>query len=166
MGGVVSQPPCRRITLIFGVSNYNVRKAQVADIDGIKQIADSHKRELGFLRRPSLLASIGRDEIFVAEANNKIVGFVEYHHRRDEQTTLYNIVVEPDYRGLNVGRGLVEALIHETQSYDKKFILLKCPTDLESNGFYESLDFAIHIIENGKRRPLNVWRKDLEIGIN
>ncbi|MDM8518553.1 GNAT family N-acetyltransferase [Anaerolineales bacterium HSG6] len=147
--------------MIFGASNYNVRKAQSTDIDGIKQIADSHKRELGFLRRPSLLASIERDEIFVAEADNKIVGFVEYHHRRDEQTTLYNIVVEPDHRGLNVGRDLVRTLILETQAYDKKFILLKCPTDLASNQFYESLDFSIHIVENGKRRPLNVWRKDL-----
>jgi len=83
--------------------------ATVTDLDAIKQIADAHRRELGFVRRPTLLAAINRQEIFIAKHNAQIIGFVEYHHRRDNQTTLYNIVVKADYRTQGVGRALVES---------------------------------------------------------
>jgi N-acetylglutamate synthase-like GNAT family acetyltransferase len=145
--------------LTSGVNS--IRKATPPDLDSIKQIADAHRQELGFIRRPTLQAAINRQEIFVADKDGQIIGFVEYHHRRDEQTTLYNIVVQPNCRGQGVGRGLAEALITEAKSLNKAFIRLKCPAELESNQFYEALNFQLHETEAGKHRPLNVWQFSL-----
>ena len=147
--------------MTFGVNEIVICHATVADLDAIKQIADAHRRELGFVRRPTLLAAINRQEIFIAKHNEQLIGFVEYHHRRDEQTTLYNIAVKADYRAQGVGRALVEALAIESQSRGKAFILLKCPIDLPSNQFYETLRFQQGMAEAGKHRPLNIWQLDL-----
>ena len=147
--------------MTFGVNEFVVCHATIDDLDAIKQIADAHRRELGFVRRPTLLAAINRQEIFVAKRNEQIIGFVEYHHRRDNQTTLYNIVVKADYRTQGVGRALVEALAIESRGRGKAFILLKCPIDLPSNQFYKTLQFQSGTAEAGKHRPLNIWQLDL-----
>ena len=77
----------RRIILTFG-SDFMVRQASVEDIDMIKQLADAHKHELGFLRRPALLEAIDRQELLIIHNEACIIGFVEYRHRRDHHTTL------------------------------------------------------------------------------
>lgn len=144
-----------------GANKVEIRPAKTTDIEAIKTIADAHRHELGFLRRPSLLASIDRQEIFVAAENGHIVGFVEYHHRRDEQTTLYNIAVQPDYRNQGIGQQLVEALKKDGLAHQKTFIYLKCPEDLSSNRFYRQLQFQLIETLPGKTRPLNIWQLDL-----
>ncbi len=143
--------------MTYGVNNWSIRKARETDLENIKRLADRHRQELGFVRRPALLASIKRDEIFVAENGENLIGFVEYHHRRDEQTTLYNIVVNPEFHQKGIGRQLVQALIDESRLIKKQIILLKCPQDLESNNFYQAMNFFLHSTEDGKHRPLNVW---------
>ncbi|MCB9105081.1 MAG: GNAT family N-acetyltransferase [Anaerolineales bacterium] len=97
-----------------------------------------------------LLEAINRSELFVANQDGNIVGFVEYRHRRDEQTTLYNIVVVGDYRRKGIGEKLVEALIEEAKALNKSFILLKCPEELCANKFYETLNFHLEETEEGK----------------
>lgn len=134
-----------------------VTKAEHSDIDSIKQIADLHRKELGFVRRPALVEAIARSEVLIAKQNGNIVGFVEYRHRRDEQTTLYTIAIIQEYRGLGVGRKLVQSLITEAEECNKNFISLKCPESLAANQFYEALGFQLQEIETGKRRRLKVW---------
>ena len=138
-----------------------VRKAVLADLDALKILADACKHELGFVLRPALARSIARGEILVAENNAGLIGFVEYHHRQNEQTTLYHIAVEPDHRGQNIGRRLVGALINDAQKYGKGFILLKCPADLPANHFYAALGFIQVGSEPGHRRRLTIWRLSL-----
>lgn len=144
--------------MIFGIDEISITKATPVDIDAIKRIADAHRNELGFLRRPSLLEAINRSEMFVARKNGNIVGFVEYRHRRDTQTTLYNIAVDPEYRGEGVGRVLVQALVKEAKERNKDYILLKCPEDLPANQFYLALGFHLYETEAGKKRRLKIWR--------
>jgi N-acetylglutamate synthase-like GNAT family acetyltransferase len=146
--------------LISG-NNLSIRTALSNDIDSIKQLADSHRHELGFLRRPALLESIQRQELLVAENSHGIVGFVEYRHRRDQQTTLYNVVVHPDHRKKGVGQQLLQNLEQEALGKGKSFILLKCPEDLPANGFYKQLDYEKAEVEPGKSRRLNIWQKTL-----
>lgn len=139
-----------------------ITKAVPQDIDAIKRIADVHRKELGFSRRPALLKSISQQEILVARQNEQIIGYVEYHHRRDEQTTLHNIVVFPEYRGQDVGRKLIATLQTESQSKNKRFILLKCPVDLPANNFYSHTGFSLVKTEPGKRRQLNIWQLEVK----
>ena len=141
-----------------GVNEIVIVKATRLDIDAIKQIADAHRRELGFIRRPSLLEAIDRSEVFLAKKSDIPIGFVEYRHRKDEQTTLYNIAVMSEYRNSGVGRKLVERLKAESQERKKTYILLKCPEDLPANKFYSIIGFHLYETEPGKHRKLNIWR--------
>lgn len=139
------------------MSQLVVRKATKKDLDAVKELADSHRNELGFVLRPALVRSISREEVLIAENSTGVMGFVEYHHREDEQTTLYHIAVIPNYRRKGIGRALVDALRSEAKLLGKRKILLKCPIDLPANGFYSRLGFQSVRKEEGKARNLHVW---------
>jgi len=129
------------------------------DLDEIKKIADSHKNELGFIMRPILARSIVQGELMVAVNGVGIMGFIQYHHRRDEQTTLHNVVVVPSFRKYGIGRELILNLEKEAVSKNKSFILLKCPEDLDANEFYKHVGYKEVDNETGKSRRLNIWTK-------
>ena len=142
-------------------NSITIRKARSTDIDAIKKIADAHRRELGFVRRPSLVKSIEQQEVFVAQNGNGLVGFMEFHHRRDLQTTLYNVVVNVDHRRKNVGRLLMQHLEEDAVNQKKGVILLKCPEELPANAFYARLNYTLTRTDSGKSRQLNIWTKNL-----
>lgn len=141
----------------------HIRKAQLLDLDAIKMIADKHKTELGFIRRPTLEKSILLDEIFVAidAESQTIVGFVHYHYRQDKQVTLYNLAVIQAFRSSGVATQLISALVEEAKAHQLDYILLKCPEELSANQFYERYGFLAMSQEKGKNRPLNIWKFDL-----
>ncbi len=136
------------------MSDLVIRKAIQADLDELKRLADAHKHELGFVLRPALARSITRGEVLVAENSAGLIGFVEYHHRRDEQTTLYHIAVIPDHRRRGIGRALIETLRNEAQALGKETVYLKCPADLPAQKFYARLEFNTVGEEPGNSRPL------------
>jgi N-acetylglutamate synthase-like GNAT family acetyltransferase len=138
-----------------------VRKAEMSDLSTIKKIADSHKQELGFVLEPILAKSIALGELLIAENGEGVVGFVQYHHRRDSQTTLHNIVVQAPYRNKGVGHQLVEALESEARLRDQNVVKLKCPQDISANSFYEHIGYERVEVERGKKRQLHVWQKML-----
>lgn len=138
-------------------NRFTFRKAKLSDLDPIKALADLHRNELGFVLRPALEKSIIENEIIIAEARKVLIGFAHYRHRRDQQTTLYHIVVHADFRGHGVGKRLIKALHKEASERGKKHILAKCPVSLEANKFYSRADFNLDRTEDGKSRPLNVW---------
>jgi N-acetylglutamate synthase-like GNAT family acetyltransferase len=142
-------------------ANYVIRKATQADLDEIKALADAHKQELGFVLRPILARSIEQGELIVTENSSGLVGFVQYHHRRDEQTTLHNIVIKPEYRDYGIGRQLIQALENEARSNNKRLISLKCPEGLPANNFYRQVGYQQVRIETGKSRRLLIWRKEI-----
>ncbi|MBN1877093.1 MAG: GNAT family N-acetyltransferase [Anaerolineae bacterium] len=144
--------------MISGNDEITTRKATEADIDMIKILADSHRQELGFVRRPALLEAIKRNEVLVAQNSHQIIGFVEYHCRRDEQATLYHIAVETDYQSQGIGKILINALCAEAARVGKTFVCIKCPADLPANEFYKNIGGQLMTVEPGKRRSLSVWR--------
>jgi len=141
------------------MSQHRIRRATLKDLDAIKVIADSHRHELGFVRRIVLQHSIEQGELLVANGRKGILGFVHYHHRLDKQTTLHNIAVRMDARGQGVGHALFNALNNEAAKQAQTIILLRCPDDLDANKFYFHLGMRCVQVEGGKRRRLKVWRK-------
>lgn len=144
--------------MISGNVDITFHKATTEDLDKIKVLADAHRQELGFVRRPALLEAITRKEIIIAQNNEHLAGFVHYRHRRDVQTTLYDIVVAPDHRLLGIGKTLIDALMTEAQTLGKQTIVLKCPEELAANTFYARLGFERICEEPGKHRKLVVWQ--------
>lgn len=140
-----------------------IRKATPEDISAIKVIADKNKDTLGFVLRSTLLENIARSWVLVADVGGQVVGFVNYRHRRDEQTTIYEICVARAYRGQGIGQALVGALTQESVSQGKVFIQLKAITTIPANRFYERYGFTVLRVESGRKQPLNVWR--LGVGV-
>ena len=140
------------------MSMFKIRKAIPEDVDDIKVLADAHKHELGFVMRPALERSIARREIIVAENYHSVVGFVEYHHRQDKQTTIYHIAVMTEYRRQGIGQALITALREEADKLGKTTIQLKCPVDLPADRFYSEIGFDKMKEEEGKARRLGLWR--------
>lgn len=131
----------------------NFRSATESDIGEIKQIADQQKKELGFVNKGMLLKSIAGCDVVVATISHKITGFVHYYSRKDGRQTIYEIAVHPDYRGMNIGKGLLACV--------PKPIQLKVTTDNErAIGFYLSQGFIEIAQEQGRKRPLLVLRKE------
>ena len=140
-----------------------IRKAQTEeDIDGLKIIADYHNDLLGWVPRSAYEQKLEDNEIFVAEKKDKIVGFVDYHHRRDYTTTLHKIAVAEDHFGQGIGRRLVEALINECRNNNFLAITTKCLEESISNKFFQSVGFILIMTEPGKKRAINLYKIQLE----
>ncbi|MEO8287004.1 MAG: GNAT family N-acetyltransferase [Chloroflexota bacterium] len=131
------------------------------DLHWLKSLADEHKHELGFVRRGALLRSIEAQCLLTAQYSGAPLGFVQFHHRRDGQTTIYNIVVARNSRGSGVGKALLSGLRMVCITLGQHRIVLKTPVDLPANRFYETVGFVLAGQEAGKARPLNIWRMEV-----
>jgi ribosomal protein S18 acetylase RimI-like enzyme len=128
-----------------------IRFAVEADIPAIKKIANQFKSELGYVMYPSLRKAIEKRELFVAEyGNREIVGFVNWHRRRDGISTIYEIAVTKHRQGERIGAGLLHAI--------PKPVRLKCTVDNDqANAFYCGQGMTLIGTEQGRKRELNVW---------
>lgn len=139
-----------------------IRKAALGDLSEIKALVDLHKSELGFVISAALKASINSAELIVATSREGfLLGFVHYRHRKDQQTTVYNLVVSQENQAHGVGTLLMDSLRNEAKSREQKYISLKCPQDLPANDFYRRYGFVVSSVEKGKNRPLYIWRLEL-----
>ena len=136
-----------------------IRKGVVSDIDNLVALVDKHKNELGFVKRGTLVSSIQREHLLVAD--NPICAFLDYRHRKDSQTTIYNLVVEKEYRRQNIGSLLLYELIDECMLLGKEFIYLKCAVELSSNKFYKAFGFY-EVQRSQLRQRMGIhWRYDI-----
>lgn len=134
-----------------------VRPATDADLLPVKTLADAHRYELGFVLLPSLHEQIERGQLLVAEQVGMLVGFVDFHRRRDGQVTLYHIAVATAARRQGAGRAMLDGLVTVARASSAGRILLKCPIDLPANTFYQRYGFQLQETLNGRKRALNVW---------
>jgi ribosomal protein S18 acetylase RimI-like enzyme len=127
-----------------------VRWAVEADIPAIEKIARQFKSELGFVMRVKLKQQIEKRELYIAEYGREIVGFVNWHRCRDGVSTVYEIAVAKHRQGERIGAALLESV--------PKPIRLKCTVDNQkANDFYEDFGMTLLRVEEGRKRPLNIW---------
>lgn len=122
-----------------------------------KTIANQFKNELGFVNRAALEVASERNELIV---NN--LGFVHFHHRKDGQTTIYELAVDKKCHGQGWGRLLFFKVLCAAIEKGQSSIFLKCPTDNSSNSFYSKLSFILEKVIPGKKRSLNCWRYKIQ----
>ena len=82
-------------------------------------------------------------------------GMCHWHLRRDGQLTIREIISSKPGAGVI----MLEIL---TRVPGAKFILAKCPADLESNDWYAKRGFSMVSTEMAKSgRRINIWRMEL-----
>jgi len=131
-----------------------IRKAKLEDLEEIKIIADKNRNKLGFTPRGMLIKYIKRGEVYVAELNKKVLGFICFHHCKDGWTTIYKICVIEEHRRKGFGKALLKAVEKEAQK-----IRLKCPAEIEANNFYAALGYICTGVEKGRKRYIAIWKK-------
>ena len=121
-------------------------------VDECKLLLDDHRAIFGFVPRIAVESARDTRELLIAWQRGEVVGFVRFHRlKRIPQTTIYEILVHPDYHKQGIGRRLMEMVMQNPP------VKLKCPADSASNGFYQHFGFRLIDKEPGKRRELNVW---------
>lgn len=126
-----------------------IRYASLIDIPDVKKIANQYKNELGFVMLPALKKAIQNYELLVAELDQRIVGFVNFHRRKDGISTIYEIATHKDYRNQKIGKALLSAVSSPKQ--------LKCTVENSANTFYEKQGLICKDTLKGKKRDLYLW---------
>jgi N-acetylglutamate synthase-like GNAT family acetyltransferase len=129
----------------------SIRWATEADVPAIGKLAKQYRDELGYVNAASLKTGIKRGSLIVATYSGKVVGFVNYWARRDGWQTVYEIAVDKGFKGQHIGAGLLSAVPSP--------IKLKCVIGNPANDFYEAQGFKHMGIDQGKKRPLNIWQR-------
>ncbi len=139
----------------------HISPAEERDVIAVKEIADRHRVDFGFIPRVAFYEAVDKGWLLVAKVDGVVVGFVRFRHRRDKTTTLYEIAVANHIKRQGIGRALIYRLIEHARQHNQLDIKLKCPVNLPANHFYSALGFELVRVEKGKRRELNVWRLQL-----
>src|SRR5437870_824514 len=135
--------------------------AQECHLSSLKELAEQHKRELGFVNREILRKAIQAQSVLVVPVGEEepalLAGMVHFYIRRDNVVGLYSIAVAEAYRRRGIGCLLFHELVNITRASGTTQLRLKCPADLPANLFYQRLGLELLTVEPGKRRQLNVW---------
>lgn len=128
-----------------------IRHANLDDLSTIETTTRQYPDELAFVRWVALIRDLYRHELFVAEIDSQVVGFVRWHACRDGWSTIYDLGVDRDFTQRGIGRALLYAVPCP--------IRLKCTADNErANRFYQHAGMTLAGTESGRKRPLNVWQ--------
>jgi ribosomal protein S18 acetylase RimI-like enzyme len=106
------------------------------------------------------------NELWEAAQKGKVYlvenGMMLFNVRKaDNVAVIYAIVVSPEEQRKGVGSALLARLIEEKRP---AAVEAKCPSDLESNGWYRRMGFTKIGVEKSSKegRPdVNKWRKEL-----
>lgn len=141
--------------------SFIVTTARSEDLPAIKVIADLCRPEIGFIRRSILEQAIGQGRVLVVKAAGTVQGFLHFALTRRGYVTIYEIAVDPRFRGNGAGKALIEAVATKARTAGISRLRLKCPVDLPANGFYARMGFTRIAIAPGRRRPLAIWEKSI-----
>ncbi len=143
---------------------FSVQEASGEDAPAILALAGVHRDELGAVIQHGqwLLQQVERGEVFVARTGEgKIVGFVVFTHesfRALENTIVYYLCTNKEYRGQGIGKLLMEAVASDARIRGKKALELKCPAHSQANTFYKSIGYELRQSEADREgNRLNVW---------
>lgn len=125
-----------------------------------KKIASQFSQELGFVNSAFLQEQLAKNELIVLEN----IGFINFHHRKDNQTTIYEIAVTKEYHRQGYGKLLFFKVLCSAIDNNKTFIQLKVTFDnLNAQSFYQKIGFKKVGEEQGKKRRLFVYRYDIKL---
>lgn len=113
--------------------------------------------ELGFVPRVQFVRAAKKGNLIVIDT----VAFAHFNVCRNDQVTLYEIGVLPEFQGQGYGRRIVEQIRIIGLLRKKKFMVAKCPENLPANKFYAAQGFELTHVQPGTKRSLNYWMRTL-----
>jgi predicted GNAT family acetyltransferase len=135
-----------------------IRQASPADLKAVKAIADANRESIGFVLRPALQEHVERGWLYIAARSSDVVGFVNFRHRRDGWTVVYEICVEAPSRMQGIGLQLLSHLYSDVVHQGRKGVQLKCPDGSVANEFYAAIGYRRIGLVPGKKRNLILWQ--------
>lgn len=127
------------------------RIATEGDIAAILKITHQYRNELGYVNAAALRENMARQTLIVAVRDDMVIGFCNYRACLDGWQTVYEIAVHRDFKKQGVGSEILANVPNPVR--------LKCTTDNPANAFYEAMGFTHQGIDQGKKRPLNIWHR-------
>lgn len=85
-----------------------------------------------------------KDGVWVCEHNNRIIGFLLLMHRENTAAQLRYFILLPQYRGIGVGKKLMELFMHWLKEHDYHSCYLWTTNEqLEAAELYKKLGFQL-----------------------
>lgn len=132
------------------LKHFRIRYGTSEDAPFCQKLTRQFRNELPFVTLVSLREAAARRNLLIAEMDGETVGFVSYRACRDGWQTVYELCVSRDYHKSGIGRALLYAVPAP--------IRLKCTQDnARANRFYLNAGMKLAGVDNGKKRPLNIW---------
>lgn len=130
-----------------------LRLATEEDLKPIKDVVNQNREFFGFVMNVALKESIKENSLYVYEIDNQILGFINYHIRKDGWSTIYEIAVAKHAHGHGIGKKLLSVL--------EEPIRLKTTADnTNAIAFYQKQGFFLSRTEQGRKRELLVFEKN------
>lgn len=132
----------------------HIRLGTEDDAPRCQFIARQWRNELPFVMRPALREAAARKQLFIAEVNGHVVGFVHWYARLDGWNTIHEIAVGRAFLGWGIGRALLNSVPTPRQ--------LKCKADNNrANRFYAAVGMRQAGTETTRKgTPLILWQDD------
>lgn len=134
-------------------------------VDQVRQLADSHRRELAFLPKGVYVESAARGNLWVAiDDRSEMRGYLLLGGQHP-RTKVFHLCTHADHRESGVGQALVSELVKYTTDSGWHRITARVYAHLRANRFWQRVGF--HIIDRvpGKSpgTTINVYARELEI---
>lgn len=125
------------------------------DAERCQQIARQWRDELPFVMLPALREAAARKQLFIADVDGQIAGFVHWYARKDGINTIHEITVDRDHLQGGIGRALLYSVPCP--------IRLKCKADNDrANRFYANAGMQQEGTETTRKgTPLIIWRLNI-----
>lgn len=124
------------------------------------EIFSDYTEELGFVSKVQIeeaeedgMLYYERDE----EGDMAAVALIR-HCKNKPQTTIQDIATDKDHTGEGYAKEILEEVEGDSTN---PYMVARCPSDLSANHFYRETGWELKDVEDGKHRPLLVWRKEI-----
>jgi GNAT superfamily N-acetyltransferase/predicted nucleic acid-binding protein len=136
-------------------------------VEDAQRAADSDKEALGFLPEQAFKQAADQGKLLVAtikDATGRRYRGHLLHGGVFPYAKIFQVYVALEFRGLGIGRRLVEAIVRRSENFQFMSILAQVADDLTANKFWERLGFELIRTKPGGRttgRQINVRIREL-----
>ena len=135
-------------------------------VNQVRQLADDHRHELGFLPENAYVDAAARGNLWVAvdETSSDLLGYL-YFGGQHPRLRVFQVCVNPDHRSSGTARRLVSELIQYGTDGGCLNVTARVSSKLEANIFWQRIGFSIvkQVPGKGPQTTINLYAIDLDV---